>query len=265
MQNIISQLPLLKLGSKGEYVKKWQSFLLKEGYSLKVDGYFGPHTHNLTIEWQEKHKLEPDGKVGSITWGYVSSIPAQKFSQQLRTRTDISRWIKNNLSTYIKNAIVTTNTYNYITITEDWLGAIANRETGHLILKYVNRGKTFEEITRLMKGDFRKGIYNGYSYWQIDIGSFPEFIEDNLWLDPQKSANKAAEVLVEKASFLANKNWNKVLNVDLFERAVTSSYNCGQGNVDRALRTSKGVDYYTFNKDYSKEVFKMRQQYKVLE
>jgi hypothetical protein len=256
---------LLKLGVKGDHVKIWQSFLLKEGYDLVIDGDFGVHTHNITMDWQEKNQLTPDGKVGPVSWSYVSSVPAKQFPQRLRTRTDISRWIKANLSVYIKNAINVTDTKDKIIITEDWLGAIANRETGHLILKYVNRGKPLEEITKLMRGDFRKGIYNGYSYWQIDIGSFPEFIKANLWLDPQKSANKAAEVLVEKATYLIQKKWKENLSPIMFERAVTAAYNCGQGNVDRALRYNRGVDYYTFNKDYSAEVFKMREQYMEIE
>mgnify|MGYP002522427639 CR=1 FL=1 len=65
-------LPTLKRGSKGEYVSLLQTMLANEGYSLGscgVDGDFGQMTERAVRAFQSDAGLEPDGIVGSRTWG----------------------------------------------------------------------------------------------------------------------------------------------------------------------------------------------------
>ena len=57
----------LEKGSKGDEVKKWQSFLNSQGYNLSVDGDFGDNTYNATTDWQSKNGLGVDGIVGKNT------------------------------------------------------------------------------------------------------------------------------------------------------------------------------------------------------
>lgn len=52
----------LKLGSKGDTVKKLQQLL-----NIKVDGVFGPNTEKAVREFQAKNKLTVDGIVGNNT------------------------------------------------------------------------------------------------------------------------------------------------------------------------------------------------------
>ncbi len=54
---------LLKLGSKGEEVKKLQTKL-----GLTADGSFGPNTEKKVKEWQQLNGLTADGIVGDTTW-----------------------------------------------------------------------------------------------------------------------------------------------------------------------------------------------------
>ena len=54
---------LLKVGSKGEDVKKLQTKL-----GLTPDGSFGPNTEKKVKEWQQANGLTADGIVGSGTW-----------------------------------------------------------------------------------------------------------------------------------------------------------------------------------------------------
>jgi peptidoglycan hydrolase-like protein with peptidoglycan-binding domain len=54
---------LLKIGSKGEDVKKLQSKL-----GLGADGIFGAGTADAVKKWQTKHGLGADGIVGEGTW-----------------------------------------------------------------------------------------------------------------------------------------------------------------------------------------------------
>ena len=54
---------LLKVGSKGDDVKKLQTKL-----GLTPDGSFGPNTEKYVKEWQQSNGLTPDGIVGDGTW-----------------------------------------------------------------------------------------------------------------------------------------------------------------------------------------------------
>jgi peptidoglycan hydrolase-like protein with peptidoglycan-binding domain len=68
---------LLKVGSKGEEVKKLQVKL-----GLTADGSFGPGTEAAVKKWQAANGLTADGIVGPGTWGKmfpaapVASAPA---------------------------------------------------------------------------------------------------------------------------------------------------------------------------------------------
>ena len=66
------KFPTLKVGSKGEYVKKLQQFLQdKNIYHGKVDGIFGPITKQAVIEWQGYCEIVKDGIVGPCTWATI--------------------------------------------------------------------------------------------------------------------------------------------------------------------------------------------------
>ena len=54
---------LLKIGSKGDDVKK-----LQEKLGLSADGVFGPGTEKSVKKWQIDNNLTPDGLVGEGTW-----------------------------------------------------------------------------------------------------------------------------------------------------------------------------------------------------
>jgi len=62
---------ILKVGSKGEDVKKLQSFL-----GLGADGSFGPGTEKAVKAWQSANGLTADGLVGDGTWAKMFSTGA---------------------------------------------------------------------------------------------------------------------------------------------------------------------------------------------
>jgi len=61
---------LLKIGSKGEDVKKVQ-----EKLGLIPDGSFGPKTEKSLKEWQTKNGLTPDGIVDDKGWKNLFGVP----------------------------------------------------------------------------------------------------------------------------------------------------------------------------------------------
>ena len=65
----VKQLPVLKVGSRGEYVLAWQKFLNQNGYHCGAeDGIFGQNTKRAVMDWQLSHNLDPDGIIGKQTW-----------------------------------------------------------------------------------------------------------------------------------------------------------------------------------------------------
>lgn len=67
----------LKLGSRGEDVKTWQRQMRARGWSIKVDGIFGPETRGACIVFQEEHDLAVDGVVGPQTWTAAWTEPIE--------------------------------------------------------------------------------------------------------------------------------------------------------------------------------------------
>lgn len=58
-------------GDAGEKVRKLQEDLVKLGYSLDVDGDFGPATEKVVKQFQKDNNLTQDGIVGSITQSVI--------------------------------------------------------------------------------------------------------------------------------------------------------------------------------------------------
>lgn len=253
---------IIKRGDSGTTVKLWQQFLIEQKFLFDVaDGKFGPRTEAATISFQKKYSLSADGKAGNNTLSKAAELGFKfenELSGKIKHDIDMMMWIKKNLGDVILDAIAPSN------YTDSLLAGICARETGFLFRKYNNQGRSFSEICQLMKGDYHSGRYHGYGFWQIDIRSYPEFVESGDWKDPAKTVSFAVRVLDEKRNFLMNRRWRSKLNQEDFLRATVAAYNCGQGNVNKALLNGYDIDRYTFNHDYSKEVFRYKNIYQNL-
>jgi len=73
------QVPILRRGSQGPEVTRWQTFLTEqkfgeaEGFS-PIDGIFGILTEDGTKGFQEREKIKVDGIVGPETFGAASKF-----------------------------------------------------------------------------------------------------------------------------------------------------------------------------------------------
>jgi len=180
------------------------------------------------------------------------------------TERDTLKWIYQNLGPTIDKALVKAKEkFPDHPYTRDWLAAMAMRETGFKIAEFVKLGKNPEAIHAIMRGDYsqrdgeKEKTYHGFGYWQIDIGSYPDFVKSGDWKDPFKTCLKAIAVLEEKRQYLAPRFPN--LQGDSLHRAITAAYNCGQGNVKKVLDAGQDIDSRTYNKDYSREVWRFRE------
>lgn len=69
----VATYPVLRYGSRNDYVKAWQTFLNLNGYSCGAnDGIFGKRTLEAVKAWQKAHNLVVDGIIGAKTW---ASLP----------------------------------------------------------------------------------------------------------------------------------------------------------------------------------------------
>ena len=58
----------MKHGSSGTHVRNVQRGLKEWGWTLVVDGVFGPKTTAAVVEFQKQERLQSDGIVGPKTW-----------------------------------------------------------------------------------------------------------------------------------------------------------------------------------------------------
>lgn len=77
----------IQKGSKGDDVKKWQTYLNSQGYNLSVDGDFGDKTLAATKDYQTKNGLGVDGIVGDKTWGKAGYTNYSNLSTPTATPT----------------------------------------------------------------------------------------------------------------------------------------------------------------------------------
>lgn len=64
----VKNKPVLRLHSKGDWVKVAQARLVVNGIDVKVDGIFGPKTKAAVEEFQSTYNLVVDGIIGPKTW-----------------------------------------------------------------------------------------------------------------------------------------------------------------------------------------------------
>lgn len=63
---------MLRLGSKGARVREAQQLLVRAGFTVDVDGDFGPATKKAVLAFQRKREIEADGVVGPQTMRLLS-------------------------------------------------------------------------------------------------------------------------------------------------------------------------------------------------
>lgn len=68
-----SVMPVLKIGSKGDFVTIAQGRLVVLGYKITIDGIYGEKTKKAVMELQRAKNLACDGIIGPKTWAVLYS------------------------------------------------------------------------------------------------------------------------------------------------------------------------------------------------
>jgi len=73
-EQLIMNLPTVSRGATGPAVRRVQGLLWANGYTLSIDGDFGPITDRTVRVFQSAHGLLVDGVVGEHTWTALLTV-----------------------------------------------------------------------------------------------------------------------------------------------------------------------------------------------
>lgn len=93
----LSNFPLLRVGSRGNFVELLQFLLYQYGYNLSIDGVFGNGTRNAVQAFQTANGLTSDGIVGQNTWRTLLVLPPRPTVRQ-RSRGAYVQYLQQKLT-----------------------------------------------------------------------------------------------------------------------------------------------------------------------
>jgi hypothetical protein len=240
-------------------VKELQTLLKADGFSLDVDGVFGPDTESAVKRFQTEHGLADDGVVGPLTWSVLEGTEAPDVSKVLLTTfspTDpslLAQWNESTkYMTFVDSASAQTNLDPFV------LGGIGSRESHWgLALRPPGPSGTEDFAQRRFPTQFRTGPLPpdgggfGRGLMQIDFDA-QEFARTGSWQDPEQNILVGAKILAGYRDFVQRKT---TLAGSALLQAAVAAYNCGPGNVLRAIQDGRDIDFYTAGRNYSKDVW----------
>ena len=162
---------LLKVGSKGEDVKKLQTKL-----GLAADGHFGPGTEAKVKAWQAANGLTADGIVGNGTWSKLfgpSPTPATPAASVAPSDFKLE-----NLKGHIPDSVI-----EQIPDTAAKFGITTPLRLAHFLAQASHESGGFKAVTENLNysADGLKKIFPKY---------FPGNLNESYARNPQKIANR---------------------------------------------------------------------------
>lgn len=164
---------LLKVGSKGEDVKKLQAKL-----GMTADGHFGPGTEAKVKAWQAANGLTADGIVGNGTWSklFAGSAPAAPVAPVVAVAP--SDFKLENLKGHIPDSVI-----EQIPDTAAKFGITTPLRLAHFLAQASHESGGFKAVNENLNysADGLKKIFPKY---------FPGNLNESYARNPQKIANR---------------------------------------------------------------------------
>jgi putative chitinase len=201
---------LLKVGSKGDDVKKLQTKL-----GLTPDGSFGPNTEKKVKEWQTANGLTSDGIVGDSTWN--------KMFQSSETTTTVTTQNSSGLKLDALKGHIPNNVLAQIPETATKFNITTNLRLAHFLSQCAHESGEFKWVVEFASGkayEGRKDLGNtqpgdgvrfkGRGYIQLtgraNYQKFSKFCGEDCVSNPDLVANKYP--MMSAAYFFdSNKLW----------------------------------------------------------
>ena len=257
--------PLLRLHDGFEHtspelsseVKRLQTALNQQGFSLVADGGFGRDTEAAVRRFQRQHGLQEDGVVGPGTWAALTAEPSAQVGDDFVTtyaKTDAA--LTRQLEEIKKYQAVIEQAAAKYDVPAALIAGIGSRESHWgLALNPLGPAGTGDRIARRAPTQFRTGTLPpdncgfGRGLMQIDFDAH-DFARTGKWQDPESNISYGVTVLCDARSLLRRKT---TLSGIALLRAAVAAYNCGAGNVLTAIRNGYDVDFFTAGRDYSRD------------
>lgn len=248
------------------YVKQLQNFLNLHGYSMVLDGLFGPGTERTVKDFQYKKGLSADGLVGRRTWEKLMDVPSPDglasnagmvFTTTLPANSPHLRSQRRAAESYRIYIEGAARRFNFPVAL---ICGIGSRESHWgLGLTPPGPGGTGDRASRRPKSSIgRTGNFPpdgggfGRGIMQIDY-DWHTFARGDDW----KDAKKNIEYAIGKVLYPNYKSLRRRTNLSgrgLMSAAV-SSYNSGLQAVYMAIKNGRTPDSTTTGRDYAKDVF----------
>lgn len=182
--------------------------------------------------------------------------PISKYEDDLIKCNQFQRELEEVYDRYIEYILECSKTHD---LEPELVMAIGSRESGWGYFLNPSRDPTGtgDKHPRKNKTRFRNdslppdGGGFGRGLMQIDFDAH-EFARSENWKDPKKNICYGCSVLRSFSNYI-KRTFPNMSEHDQF-RASIASYNCGPGNVAKAINKRLDPDSYTTGKDYSKDV-----------
>lgn len=137
---------------------------------------------------------------------------------------------------------------------------VGSRETGWGTSRFY---KDVDGVEDADPGDGTGDHGHGRGLMQIDDRWHQEFIASGDWKDPRLNVRYAVLNVLK-----LNHNWLfskfPASDEEFRIRMMLSSYNCGAGNVRKAVRAGLDPDFYTTGKDYAFDVLRRAEEWRAM-
>lgn len=234
-------------------VRSLQEALNKAGASLVCDGYFGRGTEVAVINFQHEHNLSADGIVGPRTWAVLNGEKARDVldRETAYSLADPSMIAQKKEAHRYSSAIHSAATIAQVHVSI--ICGIGSRESHWgLALTPKGPGGTGDFIKRNGRlpsggGGWGKGLM------QIDYAAH-EFARTGPWYDAVQNIRYGGQVLADNIRYYTRREDCRNYTHEERLRMAIAAYNCGPGNVNKAIKNNRDIDYYTHGRDYSRDV-----------
>ena len=234
-----------------------QRSLKAAGIEVGIDGKYGTGTQDAVVAFQRSRGLPQHGVADAATWAaLLGTTPPPEDAFPTTYPRNEPNLARHEAAARAYEAAITSGAAA-AGVPRAIIAAIGSRESGWGVL---NRPQgpagTGDFIHRGPRPPLRPGPLPpdgagfGRGLMHVDFDAH-EFARTGPWQDPARNIAYGCTVLTQIRRTIAAK---LSLGDRQLLRATIAGYNCGAGNVIKALNTNVDVDFFTAGRDYSKDV-----------
>jgi hypothetical protein len=241
-----------------DQVRAMQMLLAPHAGGLDPDGRFDAATAKALRAFQERRGLPVDGVAGPATWAALRDPATLCWDDRLGTsyRPDDPAMLADLAAAtrYRPLLEAVACRHGLLPCVLAGLGSRLSRWGLMLVpagaagcADFVPRARLTPERTGPLPPD---GLGFGRGLMQLDYDADPA-ARDGRWRDPGASLALACERLLASRQTLGRRSG---LGGHGLLRGTLAAYNCGLGNVMRAIRAGLDLDFYTVGRDFGRDV-----------